>query len=97
MSKIIRTDLTELEGEPTTRALVEIEAQSLLGKIAVKLDATAGASSPLHAAITVVLLAGCGCLMAVVLAGRVPDWLAAGCLLLPTAVFALVRLLYQSR
>lgn len=97
MSKITETDLTELEGEPTARARVEIAAESLLGKITVKLDAQAGAGSPLHLAITVVLLAGCGCLMAVAVAHEVSTGLAIACLPLPTAVFALVRLLYPTR
>jgi hypothetical protein len=97
MGKIIRaTDLTKIEGDPTSRSLVDVplaETEELrleAGWLRLRLWGRTPTGSPLSRALTAVLLGAGGSVSGslIVLVG-LPHWTAATGLLVPVLYFAL--------
>ena len=104
MGEILKTDLTELEGNPTPRAAprlqqerCQLELRTRPGGPAFKLDTRTFAASPLATAITTVLLIAVGCVvMGVAAMIGAPLWAAIGGLFVPAAVYAAIRAIHRN-
>ena len=96
MSRILETDLTEIEGDPTVRAVPHLLHESCKlkvtmptprGNASVQLDTRTLAGSPLATAITTVLLVAAGCLaMGAARLISAPMWITVSGLVFPSAV-----------
>jgi hypothetical protein len=103
MSRILETDLTKVEGDPTARAVPHLLHERFKlnatvpmprGEASIELDTRTFAGSTLATAITTVLLVAAGCLaMGVADLISAPMWIAAVGLLFPSGVFVLLRLI----
>jgi hypothetical protein len=101
MGKILETDLTKTEGDPTARAVpllsrerckLKFTMPTRLGNATVGLETQTFAGTSLAAAITTLLLVAAGCLVMVVAAMiSAPTWATISGLLVPAGIFMIIQ------